>query len=213
MINGMRAVLVWFACVSCVLGVSYAHSFDEATQNLINGNYKRALQIFENLCMGGDSGACYQLGILYSDGENVPRNFHKSVAFYDQACSANVLAACNNLGVMFYRGEGVRQDYQKSLELYDKACKGGNADACNNLGVMFENGYGVDNKDYVQAGLYYTDACMGKSAKGCYNLAVLVYEGKVGKKDRAMAKEYYGLSCDFGLQAGCDEFKKLNLGQ
>ena len=165
----LKTTLVWLALALCAS--ASAQNSDEAMQELINGNHKKALQMFD----------------------------------------ANVMAACNNLGVMFYRGEGVRQDYQRSLELYDKACKGGNADACNNLGVMFENGYGVEKRDFVQAGLYYTDACMGKSAKGCYNLAVLAYDGNGVKKDRAMAKEYYGLSCDFGLQAGCEQFKTLNL--
>ncbi|MGI0440331.1 tetratricopeptide repeat protein [Helicobacter himalayensis] len=200
-----------YAVLLCVFTSALMAGDKEARNELNKGNVKRALQLFAQSCDNGDVSSCYELGILYSNGENIKQDYHKSVSYYESACNAGYLPACNNLGVLFFQGLGVRQDYQRSLELYDMSCQRGNADACNNLGVMFENGYGIEKKDPVQAGLYYTDACIGKSPKGCYNLAVLAMEGKGVKKDKSMGKEYFGLSCDFGYQLGCDKYKQLNL--
>ncbi|WP_334086822.1 SEL1-like repeat protein [Helicobacter typhlonius] len=52
---------------------------------------------------------------------------------------------------------------------------------------------------------------MANDDKACFNLAEMFMEGKGVKKDRQKAMEYYGLSCDFGFQEGCDEYKALKL--
>ncbi|MCI7484646.1 MAG: sel1 repeat family protein [Helicobacter sp.] len=207
----MQRFLVYF--ILCHVFGSLGAIDTKAMQHLIKGNIKQALYLFNKSCESGDYAACYELGVLYSKGEKVQKDHHKSMNYYENACNGGVFSACNNLGVMFSEGTGVRQDYLRSLELYDKACHNGNADACNNLGVMFENGYVSEKRDYVQAGLYYTDACMGKSAKGCYNLGFLVFHGKGTKRDMEVGMEYFGLSCDFGFQEGCNRYKELTLKQ
>lgn len=44
-----------------------------------------------------------------------------------------------------------------------------------------------------------------------YNLGLMHLNGKGVLKDRAIAKEWFGKSCDNGNQKGCDRYRELNL--
>ncbi|MDQ1339916.1 MAG: uncharacterized protein QG567_1072 [Campylobacterota bacterium] len=50
-----------------------------------------------------------------------------------------------------------------------------------------------------------------KPAKGCVAVGLMYDNGKGVKQNRSRAKELFGKACDMKLQAGCDEYKLLNV--
>ena len=117
--------------------------------------------------------------------------------------------AQSNLGVMYYEGKGVRQDYQKAVEWYTKAANQGNAHAQYNLGVMYDEGKGV-RQDYQKAVEWFTKAANQGFATAQYASGLMYYNGEGVRQDYKKAKNFFRLSCDNGLQEGCDAYKDLN---
>ena len=114
-----------------------------------------------------------------------------------------------NIGVMYVQGKGVRQDYQKAVEWYTKAANQGNAHAQYNLGVMYDEGKGV-RQDYQKAVEWFTKAANQGFATAQYASGLMYYNGEGVRQDYKKAKNFFRLSCDNGLQEGCDAYKDLN---
>ena len=55
----------------------------------------------------GHAVAQYNLGVLYRDGEGVPKDLAQAVAWFRKAADQGNAAAQNNLGVLYANGEGV----------------------------------------------------------------------------------------------------------
>ncbi|MCI7046793.1 tetratricopeptide repeat protein [Helicobacter sp.] len=113
------------------------------------------------------------------------------------------------LGLMYDQGQGVKQDYEKAAEWFSKAANQGYAKAQYNLGAMYENGQAV-RQDYKKAFEWYSKAANQGYAKAQYNLGAMYEKGYGVRQDLKKAKEYFGLSCDSGLQLGCDAYRELN---
>lgn len=114
-----------------------------------------------------------------------------------------------NLGLMYDRGEGVRQDYAKAIEWYTKSANQGDADAQFSLGVIYLKGRGV-SPDYPKAAEWYQKAANQGHADAQFSLGLTYHYGMGVRQDNVISKEWFGKSCDNGLQAGCDEYRKLN---
>lgn len=91
----------------------------------------------------------------------------------------------------------------------ESSCDNGDMDACSSLGELYNNGKGVKQNSQKAVELY-QKACDGRISGSCAILGALYADGKDVRQDYAMAKKYYGKACDLGLQAGCDQYKRLN---
>lgn len=98
----------------------------------------------------GDADAQFNLGAMYDEGRDVPRDYRKAFRWYSKAADQGILEAQNNLGTMYHHGEGVSQDHKKAIGWYQKAADQGVAQAQYNLGEMHYNGYGTA-QDNVEA--------------------------------------------------------------
>ncbi len=128
-------------------------------------------------CQQGNAVGCFNLGVMYYNGQGVTQDNFKAVEFYQKTCDGQEAMGCFNLGVMYEKGDGVTQDHFKAVELYRQACDGKNALGCINLGYLYSVGKGV-TQDYFKAAELWRQACDGKDAMGCKNYARL----KTGKK-------------------------------
>jgi serine/threonine-protein kinase len=114
-----------------------------------NGQFKKAIPLFDQACKGGDPQACSDLGYLYDWGphfskeDSVAQNFPRALKLLTMACDAGNASGCGRLASMYEDGQGVAVDYAKAASLNTNACDGGIASACNNLGVATMNGAGV----------------------------------------------------------------------
>jgi TPR repeat protein len=78
----------------------------------------------------GESAGCYELGMMYYNGQDVPRDASRSNALNAKACGAGNADGCLSLGSSYKNGLGFRQDLSKAKEFYTKACSLGEQYGC-----------------------------------------------------------------------------------
>ena len=82
-------------------------------------------------------GGCYNLWVLYLEGQGVKKDYKKANELFLKACEANYARSCYNLGVSYANGQdGVELDYKKASELYSKACDMGLKQGCDNYKIL-----------------------------------------------------------------------------
>jgi uncharacterized protein len=133
-----------------------------------SGDYATALKLLRPLADKGFPIPQFYLGLMYANGQGVPRNDAEAVSWYRKAADKDYSAAQNNLGNMYLNGQGVPQDYATAVEWYRKAADHHNATAQNNLGRMYANGQGVP-QDYVSAHMWFNLATARGDKAGATN--------------------------------------------
>ncbi|MCT7541895.1 tetratricopeptide repeat protein, partial [Aliarcobacter cryaerophilus] len=98
------------------LTLSFGATFNEGVEAFEKGDYKTALQIFEELSYKNNANAQYNLGNIYSNGYGVKQDYKKAIEWYEKAAAQGFAAAQYNLGFMYHNGKGVKQDYLKTKE-------------------------------------------------------------------------------------------------
>jgi serine/threonine-protein kinase len=113
------------------------------------GQYRKAIPLFDQACKAGDAQACSDLGYLYAWGPNltkadsVTKDFPRALKLYTKACNADNADGCYGMGFLYDQGFGVTQSFSRAAEYYTKSCDSNKAEACNNLGVKLMHGAGV----------------------------------------------------------------------
>ena len=90
----------------------------------------KAVEKFNKECISGNTKSCFELGLIYANGQGVSKDSKKAVEFYSKACDANYSDGCVNLAMMHAIGEGVAVDYDQALHISEKGCDLGNENAC-----------------------------------------------------------------------------------
>jgi phage gp29-like protein len=84
----------------------------------------------------GDSEAQFELGYIYANGRNVPKDEKLAVEWYRKAADQGHIPAQVNLGVMYDSGLGTPENVRSAFELFRKTADQGDARAQHNLGTM-----------------------------------------------------------------------------
>jgi TPR repeat protein len=79
------------------------------------------------------------LGIMYENGQGVPRDYAKARDWYLKAGSTGLI----NIAKRYRNGDGVPQDYTKARELLEVAVELDDDDAMAAIGSLYLNGLGV----------------------------------------------------------------------
>jgi TPR repeat protein len=141
--------------------------------------------------------AQYNLGELYSNGDDVPQDFKQALKWYLKAADQGHADAQANLGVQYNVGDGTPQDYKQALKWYLKAADQGNANAQNNLAVLYRYGQGTP-QDYKQALKWYLKAADQGIAISQNHLGELYSNGQGVPQDYKQAFKWYTKSADQG---------------
>ena len=145
----------------------------------------------------GDAIAQNNLGVMYANGEGVPKDAVKAVEWYQKAALQGEASAQNNLGAMYANGEGVPKDAAKAVEWYQKAAVQGNAIAQHNLGVRYANGEGVP-KDAAKAVEWIQKAAVQGEASAQSNLGLGYANGAGVAKDIVLAYAWFNIAAAGG---------------
>jgi len=144
------------------------------------GDKIKAKDLYTKACDGGEMNGCFNLGVMYDNGDGVKENTIKAKELFGKACDGGEMNGCYELGLMYNFGDGVKENKIKAKDLYTKACDGGDIRGCSNLGRMYFYGDGVrQNKNGV-------------------------------RQNKIKAKEFFGKACDGGEMFGCKIYKILN---
>ncbi|BCX80120.1 tetratricopeptide repeat protein [Campylobacter sp. 19-13652] len=112
-----------FACYNT--GVTYDYGKDGFKQSR-----KEAARYYKLACDNEKEPnyiSCYNLGLLYYDGEGVRQDMAETKYLYSLACDNDIKEACYNLGIAFEQ----ERNLLKAKEYKQKACKLGISQACN----------------------------------------------------------------------------------
>ncbi|WP_103569977.1 tetratricopeptide repeat protein [Campylobacter concisus] len=111
---------------------------DEAYEK---GDYQKAAQLYQKACDGGDAGGCYNLGVLYDNGQGVNRDYQKAAQLYQKACDGGGAKGCSSLGFLYKNGEGIKQNFSTAKQYFGKACDLGFQLGCDDYRELNEKGY------------------------------------------------------------------------
>jgi hypothetical protein len=84
---------------------------EDANKALHRGDYKTAYRLFKPLAEQGLPLAQYNLGVMYYNGQGVPKDFAEAAMWYRKAAEQGLPEAQYNLGIMYFAGLGVSKDY------------------------------------------------------------------------------------------------------
>ncbi len=134
-------------------GVAWSADFQRGYAGYKSGDFATALREWTPLAEQRHSDAQYNLGLMYANGQGVPKNYKTAVKWYKLAAEQGNAFAQYNLGVMYANGQGVPQDYKTAVKWYKLAAEQGDADAQFGLGLMYALGRGV-LKGYIYAHMW-----------------------------------------------------------
>jgi uncharacterized protein YgiM (DUF1202 family) len=100
-----------------------ADEFSDAVAAYADANYEKAYQLWRPLAESGDAGAMFDLGVLYWNGQGIPRNRPLAIQWWQRAAEQDVAAAQYNVSLAHYLGEEVAQDIHKALSFAQLAAQ------------------------------------------------------------------------------------------
>jgi len=165
-------------------------NFADAQAAFELGDYQTAYAEFLKLAQTGDSNAETALGVLYDNGDGVPKDQRVAVMWYRKAAEKGNPQAQLNLGIHCEQGQGVEQEDAVALGWYSKAAEQGYAAAEVALGNMYHRGRGVA-QDKKQANAWFKRAADQGNASAQQNLANALYFGDGAEINYAEAFKLY----------------------
>ena len=124
------------------------------------GDYATALALLRPLADQGVAQAQATLGIMYDNGQGVPRDDSAAVAWFRKAADQGHPHAEYDLALKYSQGRGVSRDDEAARSWFEKAAGHGDPEAMYRLGDAFEFGKGTAI-DYVEAYQWYDRAIAG----------------------------------------------------
>lgn len=97
----------------------------------------------------GDPQACFELGVRYSEGDEVTSDTPRAITLFEQAAKGGVVNALFRLGKIYHDGLGVPVDYSRALDYFTPAAQAGVTEAQHNIGAMLVSARGV-KRDYIE---------------------------------------------------------------
>jgi hypothetical protein len=166
-----------------------------------SGDYDTARTVWQQGCDAGSMRDCFELGIVYRDGEGVAPDRARYRDLMARACDGEIGAACHNLASDQLRaleqGTGTvsPEELQAGIAFYRRACGLGMRQACTNLGLHLAREAAGGDKAALD-GL--REECIKGAGSMCFGLASLYdihLDAKLGD-DPAAANAALLLGCE-----------------
>ncbi|MEP4051380.1 MAG: OmpA family protein [Litorimonas sp.] len=151
----------------------------------------------------GDANAQFHLGLVYENGDGVPKNSAEAAKWYRKAAEQNHKYAQYNLAFLYANGEDISVNIAEVVKWMRRAADGGDADALFQMGTLYAAGKGVPQNDQ-QAMNWYRKAAEQGQIKAMFNLGVH-YETGVGVQiNNSEAVRWYRKAADQGFAPAQD---------
>lgn len=128
----MKRLLTLFFLLA-FLRPAVADALEDGWAAYNDGDYGRAIELFQALAEGGDPEANYALGLLHANGLGVPRDDARAADYVSRSAEAGYPPAQDLLGYMYDFGLGLPQNRHLAERWYQKAVDAGEINAMNNL--------------------------------------------------------------------------------
>jgi TPR repeat protein len=155
------SLVLSIVCLAVPVWADYQAGMDANNR----GDYATALREWRPLAEQGHAIAQYSLGLLYANGQGVPKDDVQARQWYQKASAQGRADAQVNLGILYDYGRGIPQDFKKAVYWYRLSANQGNDLAQRQLGLLYERGDGV-SQDYVQAYMWYSLGAANGAQRG-----------------------------------------------
>ncbi|MBF0179645.1 MAG: sel1 repeat family protein [Magnetococcales bacterium] len=132
----------------------------------------------------GDAKAQHNLGAMFLEGLEIPRDYAAAMEWYEQAARQGYAPAQYDIGTMFLEGLGVEADPARAAEWFLLAAGQRDPKAQNNLGILCATGEGMP-RDMIQARMWFLLAASGGLEDARDNLELSTEEMTPDEIDRA----------------------------
>jgi uncharacterized protein len=85
------------------------------------GNSEIAVRLWRPLADNGLAVAQFNLGLMYDNGQGIPRDDAAAVRWYQKAADQGHVKAQSNLGFMYLNGRGTAQSFTEAFKWFRKA--------------------------------------------------------------------------------------------
>jgi TPR repeat protein len=138
----------------------------------------------------GDTGAQYDLGVIFARGDGVPQDYAKAASWFREAAINGNVAAQYNLAVLYEHGLGMPQNMNEALIWYHSAAARNYPSAQYNLAISYAQGHGTP-QDMVSAARWYLRAAQHGVVAAMVNFAILCEGGQGTDKSPTVAYAWY----------------------
>jgi hypothetical protein len=122
--------------LALTIGVAVqAQTFEYSSAAYKRNDYRTAFTGFKKLAEKGDASAQSMIGVMYRDGEGIPKDAQKAVFWFRKAAEQGEVLSQFELGHMYANGQGVPEDDHQAAAWYRKAAEQGYPGAQINLGL------------------------------------------------------------------------------
>ncbi len=124
------AIVPLLSIVCLVVPIASGWADYQAGMDAYNrGDFAKALREWQPLAEGGDASAQFSLGLLYENGDGVPRDYSKAREWYEKAAAQGEVKAQFYLGMQSAFGQGGQVDLVQAYMWYSLAAGNGNMHA------------------------------------------------------------------------------------
>ena len=121
-------------------GLAHAHTLEEARQKLSQKDFAAARAIYLSLANQNDAKACYNLGLMYHDGDGVAQNMEEAVQWYTKSADLNYAEAQYMLASLVFQRQTQSLSYPQAVAYYEQAAQQGHVKSQLNLGMLYLRG-------------------------------------------------------------------------
>lgn len=138
-IGKMMLASVWlFALFTASL--AQANTLEEAKQKMAEKDYAAARAIYLSLANQNDAKACYNLGLMYQNGDGVTKNLDEAVKWYTKSADLNYAEAQYTLASLVFQRQIQSISYPQAVTYYEQAAKLVHVKSQLNLGMLYLRG-------------------------------------------------------------------------
>ena len=152
-----------FTLLFLTFGTAWGGAFEDGLAAANRKDYATAIKLWRPLAEQGYSGAQYNIGLMYHNGQGVLQDYKEAVKWYRLAAEQGDVFSHVNLGNMYYNGQGVLQDYAHAHMWYNLASAAGDADATKNRDKVAK----LMTPQQIEKAQGMAKACQARNFKGC----------------------------------------------
>ncbi|QVL46367.1 MAG: sel1 repeat family protein [Methylophilaceae bacterium] len=130
----------WLFLFLLVHGLAQANTLDEAKLKVQQKDFAGARAIYLDLANAGDAKACFNLALMYHDGDGVTQNMEEAVNWYKKSAQLNYKEAQYTLASLVFNREIQSISYANAVQYYQQAAELGHIKSQLNLGMLYYRG-------------------------------------------------------------------------
>ena len=127
-------------CALLSTSLTQANTLEEAKQKLAEKDFAAAHAIYLSLANQNDAKACYNLGLMYQDGDGVAKNLDEAVKWYTKSANLGYKEAQYTLGALVFQRQIQTISYSQAVTYYEQAAQQGHVKSQLNLGMLYFRG-------------------------------------------------------------------------